>query len=128
MIEFDETLPFGGNAEMVKKITRPRALKILNLIAEAREVIIQTHPEPETLRTTYKSEWFSKLVDQQPEIMDPAGTIRFLQKLDAIFTELGLDDEPEVPDDLPPGDEDGPQGKSNIPPANPTNPNDPDNI
>lgn len=123
MIELDETQKqFEFSAEMAKRITRPRAVQILNLIAEARDVIIQTHPEPDTLRQTYTSPWFSKLVDENPEVMDPAGTIRFLQKIDALFKELGLTEEDA---DLPPGDGEA-QGESNIPPANPKNPNDPD--
>ena len=101
MIEFDDTQKVNWSPEMVaKKITRPRAIKILGLIAEAREVIIQTHPEPEILRVTYTSEWFKALVRSQPEIIDPQGTIRFLQKIDDLFAELGLE-EGEPVTDLP---------------------------
>ena len=92
MIDFDEAQAFDFSPELVKKITRPRAIKILELIQEAREVIINTHPEPDTLRLTYSSDWFSKLVEAQPKVIDPNGTIRFLQKIDALFVELGLDD------------------------------------
>lgn len=105
MIELDEQATFEFTAEMAKKITRPRAVKILNLIAEARDVIIQTHPEPTTLRQTYASPWFSKLVEENPSVMDPNGTIRFLQKIDALFEELGLNDGPSETPDLPPGDD-----------------------
>ena len=89
VIELDET---KWSPTMAARITRPRAVKILALIAEAREVIIQTHPEPEILRVTYTSEWFKALVRSQPEIIDPNGIIQFLQKIDDLFTELGLDE------------------------------------
>jgi len=109
MIDLDEQTTIEFSPEMVKKITRPRAIKILKMIAEAREVIIDTHPEPDTLRLTINSDWFTKLVEAQPEVIDPNGTIRFLQKLDALFVELGLDDEPGIEDpnaiELPPGDD-----------------------
>ena len=105
MIELDAA---KDRLEMAARITRPRAVKILEMIFEAREVIIQTHPEPDTLRATYSSAWFSKLVEREPEVIDPSGTIRFLQKIDALFVELGLEEE---------ASNDGPKGESNIPPA-----------
>ncbi len=120
-IELDEAPTFDFSPGLIKKITRPRAIRILELIQEAREVIINTHPEPDTLRLTYSSEWFTMLVEAQPDVIDPKGTIRFLQKIDALFVELGLDEGADVPADLPPGDGEA-QGESNIPPANPNDP------
>jgi hypothetical protein len=96
---------------MAARITRPRAVKILGLIAEAREVIIQTHPEPEVVRAVYDSDWFMRLVYAEPEIIDPNGTIRFLHKIDELFAELGLEegepvtDLPDAESELSPGGE-----------------------
>ena len=92
MIEFDVTEP-KWSPTMAARITRPRAVKILALIAEAREVIINTHPEPETVRYCYNSEWITAMCEKDPEVIDPRGTLRFLQKIDALFEELGLDEE-----------------------------------
>lgn len=89
MIELDET---KWSPTMAARITRPRAVKILALIAEAREVIIKTHPEPDVVRAVYNSDWFMRLVYGEPEIIDPNGTIRFLHRIDELFAELGLDE------------------------------------
>lgn len=98
MIEFDDTQKVNWSPEMVaKKITRPRAIKILGLIAEAREVIIKTHPEPDVVRAVYNSEWMRGLVVSDP-LVDPNGTIQFLQKIDDLFTELGLEEGEPVTD------------------------------
>ena len=97
MIELDEK-KVEWSAEMASRITRPRAVKILSMIQEAREVIIQTHPEPETVRYCYNSEWITSMCEKDPEVIDPRGTLRFLQKIDALFAELGLSDEPETGD------------------------------
>ena len=96
VIELDET---KWSPEMAARITRPRAVKILELIAEAREVIIHTHPEPETIRAIYNSEWIQRMVREAPEMIDPNGTLRFLNRIDALFQELGLgESEPAEPD------------------------------
>lgn len=104
MIELDETQKqFEFSAEMAKRITRPRAVQILNLIAEARDVIINTHPEPETVRYCYNSDWITAMCEKDPEVIDPRGTLRFLQKIDQLFKELGLTEE-EPTNDLPPNE------------------------
>ena len=92
-IELDETV-VEWSPEMAARITRPRAVKILAMIMEAREVIIQTHPEPETVRYCYNSEWITAMCVKDPEVIDPRGTLRFLQKIDALFAELGITDIP----------------------------------
>ena len=123
-IELDEK--FEWSPTMAARITRPRAVKILSMIAEAREVIIQTHPEPETVRYCYNSEWITEMCRKDPDVIDPRGTLRFLQKIDALFEELGIDD------DAPEPIEDDGKTKLNPVPDKieppPDNPNDPDNF
>jgi hypothetical protein len=93
VIELDESIEtVQARLEMAGRISRPRAVKILALIAEAREVIINTHPEPETVRHCYNSEWITSMCEKDPEVIDPRGTLRFLHKIDALFEELGLPD------------------------------------
>ena len=106
VIELDERKKIEvpqWSPEMAARITRPRALRILELIAKAREVIIRTHPEPDVVRVVYASEWMRRMVVSDPRVIDPNGTIRFLQEIDDLFNELGLaDDLPQTP----PGDPD----------------------
>ena len=110
-IELDETGTIEFSPELVARITRARAIRILEMIREAREVIIQTHPEPETVRYCYASEWIKAMCEKDPEVIDPRGTLRFLQRIDDLFSELGLDKEPshedpDVPADLPANEND----------------------
>ena len=67
------------------------------MIVKAREVIIQTHPEPHVVRAVYASEWMRRMVVSDPQVIDPNGTILFLQEIDDLFTELGLVVEPDEP-------------------------------
>jgi len=126
VIDLDETLAVGGSPELVKRITRPRAIKILALLLEAREVIINTHPEPDTVRAVYNSAWMKDIAHREPEIIDPNGTIRFLQKIDGIFVELGMDENPAPADEAPPDFNETPEEEADRETSPDTN--NPDNL
>lgn len=74
------------------RISRPRAIRLLQLLLRAKEVVIQSHDEPDTLRAVYQSDFIERMLnDSSPEKFDPIGRIRWLRDVDEAFRELGIE-------------------------------------
>lgn len=76
-----------------KRISRGRALRILALLVRGREIMIQTHSEPETLRSLYQSNWVKQALNgPDRNSLDPIGRIAWLRDVAEIIDELGAED------------------------------------
>jgi hypothetical protein len=72
-----------------KRMSRQRVIRALELLLRGREVAIQSHPEPDTLRAVYPSDMAGKLLEgRDVTSFDPIGRIRWLREVDAFVEEL----------------------------------------
>lgn len=72
-----------------KRVSRQRAMRLAELLLQAKEIVIQSHPEPETLRAWYGSNMAGTMLEGgNSKAFDPIGRVRWLREVDAFLEEL----------------------------------------
>lgn len=74
-----------------KRISRPRALRILELLVVGHEIMIRTHPDSDTIRAMYLSKMAESMLREAPSTFDPFGRVAWLRAVYELLSELGID-------------------------------------
>ena len=86
-----QTEPTNNIVETSKRISRGRALRILQLLVHGHEIMIRTHPDSEEIRAMYLTKTAEGMLREARSTFDPFGRIQWLRDAYELLSELGID-------------------------------------